>query len=224
MEDNAVQRPGAKVGVTIMTRVCPSIGSLAIAGMVAVAFAAAPVGLDYNFTLEIESAFAKGKGSGGKGGSKGSKGSKSSKSGGHGKSGDGNGLEEAGGKNGNAFGHEKARGNGHHKGHHADADENGDGVKKTALGNLNAAHASPNAREHAAANSMVGLLAAYAEQADQMTADEARAALGAISNKSSFEQSFNEGAGADVVDAEVVDEVNALLDVENKPVADEEVE
>ena len=115
MEDNAVQRPGAKVGVTIMTRVCPSIGSLAIAGMVAVAFAAAPVGLDYNFTLEIESAFAKGKGSGGKGGSKGSKGSKSSKSGGHGKSGDGNGLEEAGGKNGNAFGHEKARGNGHQK-------------------------------------------------------------------------------------------------------------
>jgi hypothetical protein len=226
-----------------MTRVCPSIGTLAVAGIIAIAFAAAPVGIDYNFTPEIESAFAKGKGSG-KSGSKGSKSSKSSKSGGHGKSGgdDGTGVDQAhkgknksdsveaslddhdddDGKIGN--GHIKAKGNGHQKHHDGDALHDGDDGDKNLLGNLNAAHASANARENASDNSMVGLLAIYAAEADGMTAEEARAALGAISNKSSFEQSFNEGAGADVVDQEVVTEVNTLLDVTNKAPADEEEE
>ena len=58
---------------------------------------------------------------------------------------------------------------------------------------------------------MVGLVAAYAAEAQTMTSAEAQEALGAISNKSSYDAELD----ADVVDAEVVAEVNAVLGVEN---------
>jgi hypothetical protein len=175
-----------------MKRAPNSISSLAIAGFVAFAFGVAPVGLDYDFTPEIKSAFAKGKGSGnsgGKGGSKSSKGGASN-------------LDTAGGDEGVddkiGNGHIKAKGNGHAKNHDGEADTHdgeGDasehGKLSSSLGNLNAAHASPTALEHASPNSMVGLLAAYAAAVaaaePPVTPEEEQAALGAISNKTDGE-------------------------------------
>jgi len=184
-----------------MSKARYSIGTLAITGFTAVALIATPVGLDNDFSLEIKSAFAKGKGSGNSGGKGGGKrSSKSSAS----KSSSGGGAEI-----------EKARGNGHLKNHDADSGHT-DGAHKnhgslaSALGNLNAAHASPNALEHASENSIVGLLAAYAEAVNSeegVTLEEAQLELGAISNKASFDEDLD----GDAVDAEVVAEVNALL-------------
>ncbi len=201
-----------------------SIGSLAITGLVALAFSVAPVGLDYNFSPEIESAFAKGKGSGKSGGKGGGK--RGGKSGGGSSGGDGfevtgDDHEDSPGKSGN--GHLKAKGNGHQKNHaDAEGDHDGDGDHPnshgklaSALGNLNAAHASPTALENASGSSIVGLLAAYAEAVNSdegLTEDEARLALGEISNKSEFDDEL----GGDAVDAEVVAEVDRLLGL-NQP-------
>jgi len=192
-----------------MTRAPSSIGSLVIAGFVAFAFGVAPVGLDYDFTPETKSAFAKGKGSGnsgGKGGSKrSSKSSKSSGSGGGG--GDGVALEDAHGKS-NGLGHEKANGNGHNKDGGLDTAShgNGNGALASALGNLNAAHASPTALENASDSSIVGLLGAYAEAVaaddpDYDSPEDQQARLGELSNKTN----------GDPVDEDVANEVNALL-------------
>ena len=132
---------------------------------------------------------------------------------------------------GSGKGHLKAKGNGHVKHQHGDGDEDHDGAHPSSLGNLNAAHASPNARLHASGNSIVGLLAAYADAVNSeegLTLDEARAALGAISNKSYLDPELEnperddpeadesepgEEGGVAAVDAEVVMEVNALLGV-----------
>ena len=93
------------------------------------------------------------------------------------------------------------------------------------MGNLNAANASETGRMNAALNSIPGQLHAYelaVEEGEIETLDEARAALGAISNKSSFDEELGPDgpvgvdgpAGADAVDAEVVAEVNDLLDID----------
>jgi hypothetical protein len=189
----------------MMARFRYSFCSLAIAGFAALAFTAAPVGLGFDFSPELESAFAKGKGSGKSGGKGGGKSA--------GKSG-GQANKDSGGK----FGDDRIKAGGKANGHakkqrddNAAGTEKGEKLKKNGLGNLNAAHASPNAREHASPNSMVGLIAAYAAEAGDMTTDEAREALGAISNKASFD----EGLGVDAVDQEVVAEVNALLGIDN---------
>ncbi|NKB47816.1 MAG: hypothetical protein GKS02_00480 [Alphaproteobacteria bacterium] len=203
-----------------------SVSSLAIAGFIAFGLSAAPIGVGDNFAPEIKSAFAKGKGSG-KSSGKGGKGGKSSSKGGNSgdsdiESADGEHDDEDGdGKVGN--GHIKAKGNGHAKNHDDgvegnnhddDGAPNAHGKLASLLGNLNAAHASPTALENAnRENSIVGLLAAYAEavegdpEADVpvlgLTPEEQREALGEISNKSD-----EDGR----VDDEVVAEVNRLLD------------
>ena len=184
-----------------MVRTGSSIGSLVFAGIIALSFSAVPVGLDHNFTPKIDAAFAKGGGGGG-GGNGGGNG------GGHGGS---HGGGHASHGNGNGLGHDKGHGNGHGKGHDAEGAHNGHGGKASALGNLNAAHASPTAMANASSKSMVGLIATYAAHAQTMTTVEAQQALGAISNKSSHDSELD----ADVVDAEVVAQVNAMLGVEN---------
>ena len=177
-----------------MTHAPNSISSLAIAGLIAVALGAAPIGLDDNFTPEIKSAFAKGGGNSGGGNSGG--GNNGNQGGGHANNG-----------NGNGFGHDKGIGNGHNKGLDAESTHTNGGSLASALGNLNAAHASPTALANANPDSMVGLIAIYAAAAMDMSPMGAQAALGAISNKSDE---------LGLVDAEVVAEVNALLgDLEN---------
>lgn len=201
-----------------------SLGSLALTGLIAMALTAAPVGLDDGFSLEKETAIAKGKGSGNSGGKGGgTRGGRSSAS----KSGKSDGDRFGDDDDDNTgSGYLKAHGNGHLK-HHADAehDEDNDdhpnshGKLASALGNLNAAHASPTALEHASENSIVGLLAAYAEavsSGEGLTEDEARLALGEISNKSEFDEEL----GGDAVDAEVVAEVDRLLGLDEPEVAD----
>lgn len=193
-----------------MKRAPNSISSLAIAGFVAFAFGVAPVGLDYDFTPEIKSAFAKGKGSGNSGGKGGGSRSSSSSSSSSNRGGGGgaSNLDTAGGgegvddKIGN--GHIKAQGNGHAKNHDGEGDPNEHGKLASSLGNLNAAHASPTGLANASENSIVGLLAAYAEAVNSvegLTPEEQREALGEISNKTD----------GDPVDEDVVNEVNALL-------------
>lgn len=204
-----------------MTRARNPISSLVIAGFVAFAFSVAPVGLDDDFSLETKSAFAKGKGSGNSGGKGGSK--RNSKS----SSGDSDGFddEEDGHSNSNGLGHVKAKGNGHNKdgaieSAHDDDDHDNHGSLASALGNLNAAHASPTALQHASReNSIVGFLALYAEDVaeynSEMTEEQVmqakQEALGLISNKSYFDDSLNDGDGAYAVDTGVVDAVDILL-------------
>lgn len=202
-----------------MIRARNPISSLVIAGFVAFAFSVAPVGLDDDFSLETKSAFAKGKGSGNSGGKGGSKRSSKSKS----SSGDGDGfdVEEDGHSNGNGLGHVKAKGNGHNKdgaieSAHDDDDHDNHGSLASALGNLNAAHASPTALANASReNSIVGFLALYAEavagaeppsneEEEQAALEEQRAELGLISNKT----------GGEPVDEGVRVEVNSLLGIE----------
>jgi len=183
-----------------------SISSLAVAGLVAVVLSAAPVGLGSDYAPEIKSAFAKG-GGGGAGGGGGNAGGNG---GGHGGS---NGVGHSSHGNGNGFGHDKGPGNDHD----VDAASNNHGEKASALGNLNAAHASPTAMANASSNSTVGLIAAYAQavKAGQITTTaEAQQALGAISNKSSQDEELGVDA-VDAVDAAVVAAVNELLGIEN---------
>jgi hypothetical protein len=197
-----------------MKRAPNSISSLAIAGFVAFAFGVAPVGLDYDFTPEIKSAFAKGKGSGNSGGKGGSK---SSSSGGKGGAADldtASGDEDVDDKTGN--GHLKAQGNGHANNHDGEGDPNEHGKLASSLGNLNAAHASPTGLANASENSVVGMLRLYLEEVDPedpdivgLTPEEQRIALGEISNKTDGEP----------VDDAVVAEVNRLLGLpEEEPV------
>jgi len=179
-----------------MIRLGNTIGSLAIAGFVAVAFSAAPVGLDNDFSLAPKAAFAKGKGSGNSGGhGGGSHSSRSSKS-------------NKGGKSGNGIETEGAHGNGQgddfetaeHESH------NDKGELTSAMGNLNAAHASPTALEHASDDSVIGKLRAYVEDFlgdNETTTEQQRDALGAISNKAD-----EDGR----VDEAVVTGVNTLLE------------
>ena len=82
--------------------------------------------------------------------------------------------------------------------------------------------------DHAAPHSTVGLIGAYAAEAQTMTTEEAQAALGAISNKSSpvadpdADLNAVDAQTVDVVDAEVVAEVNGLLGVTNEGEEEEE--
>ena len=198
-----------------MRRTGISIGSLTIAGFITLGLGATPIGLSHDFTPEIKSAFAKGGGGGGNGGGHG---------GGHANTGNGNEFDQDKGTGdghdkghgnghdkGHGHGHDKGHGHGHDKGHVVETAHHGHGSKSSALGNLNAAHASPTARANASPNSMVGLIAAYAAEAQTMTTAEAQEALGAISNKSSYDAELD----AEAVDAEVVAEVNEMLGVEN---------
>jgi len=195
-----------------MTHPLRLLGSLATVGVVAIALTAAPIGLGSDLTPDTKSAFAKGKGSGKSAGKRGGRGGK------HGGASSASDSDQE---------FQKSRGQGRDDGaaHDSDSDDNEAGnhkykdKNKNKLGNLNAAHASPTALANAAPNSMVGLLAAYAKAAEDMSEDEARAALGEISNKAAYDADLD----ADAVDDEVLAEVNALLGVENKPApADEE--
>lgn len=181
----------------------------AVAVFAAFAFTAAPVGLDYDFTPETKSAFAKGKGSG-KSGGKGGGSKRSSSS----SSASANAPDDAR-SNGNAFGHDKANGNGHN-GHDdfdtADHDDaNAHGKLASEMGNLNAAHASPTALENASEDSLIGRLADYLERVTEGDLSDdpegQQEALGAISNKADDEGLVSEG---------VVTEVNDLLGVETE--------
>ena len=110
---------------------------------------------------------------------------------------------------GNAFGHnqDKADDKATAKADKAEAKtekadlKNSLGLHPSALGKLNAAHASPTALQNASPNSTVGMLGAYKEAVlMDITLDEARDALAEISNKP--------------VDKDVVEAVNELLGVE----------
>lgn len=192
-----------------MTRAPSSISSLVIAGFIAVALSVAPFGLDDNFAPETKTAFAKGKGSG------------SSSSSGRGGSNRGGGSR--GGSSSSSGSDQdlvKGSGNGQGKGQsnslNADGDPNAHGKLASSLGNLNAAHASPTALEHASGDSIVGLLAAYAEAVyngdpEYDEPSEQQVKLGEISNKTN----------GDPVDQTVVDEVNNLLS-DYEPAAAEE--
>lgn len=57
------------------------------------------------------------------------------------------------------------------------------GISAAALGSLNAAHASSTARAHAAPNSMVGQIAAFASAAESNQVEAAAQALAAKANK-----------------------------------------
>ncbi len=198
-----------------MTHVRHSISSLTIAGFIAVALSAAPVGFGSDYAPEIKSALAKGGGGGASSGGGNAGGNGGSNGGGHGGS---NGVGHTDLGNGNGFGHDKGPGNDQD----VNAAHNGHGNLSSALGNLNAAHASPTAMANASSNSMVGLIAIYAAEAETMTTAEAQEALGAISNKSSFDPSLDGGNGAEAVDAGVVAAVNELLDVDNAVAAEAE--
>ena len=208
-----------------MIRSAHSISSLVIAGFVAFAFSVAPVGLDNDFSLETKSAFAKGKGSG-KSSSRGSS-SRGGGSRGGASSSSGPGPDFVKGSS-NGQGQSNGPGQSNGQGVNSQSSSENHGSLASALGNLNAAHASPTALEHvslnenAAENSIVGLLAAYAQDVvdagepttteDELAALEAqRIALGDISNKSYFDESLDDGNGASAVDEEVVDAVNDLL-------------
>lgn len=194
-----------------------TIGFLAATGLVAIALCAAPIGLGSDLMPHGTAAFAKGKGSGNSGGRGGGHGGRG---GGHGASSDSD--FEKFGDNGKAngaaaFDDDDAGGKGKGRtkndaGAFGDEEDLSTGEKASALGNLNAAHASPTALEHASENSIVGMLGAYAKAVDDHTLDsedDQRTALGAISNKAEYDSSL----GADAVDAEVVNEVNSLLGV-----------
>lgn len=198
-----------------MTRARTSISSLVITGFVALAFSIAPVGLDDDFTPETKTAFAKGKGSG------------SSSSSGRGGSNRGGG-NRGGSSSSSSSGQDLVHGssNSQNKGANAESAHDNHGSLASALGNLNAAHASPTALEHASDNSIVGLLAAYAEAVEGdpdaepdpipgLTPEEQREALGDISNKADEDG---------LVDAEVVDEVNDLLADYSATLAEEPAE
>jgi hypothetical protein len=179
-----------------MTRARTSISSLVITGFVALAFSIAPVGLDDDFTPETKTAFAKGKGSG-----------SSSGRGGSNRGGGNRGGSSSSSSSGQDLVHGSS--NSQNKGANAESAQDNHGSLASALGNLNAAHASPTALEHASDNSIVGLLAAYAEAVEGgLTEEEQQQELGAISNKS-----YEDPELGDVVDTEVVTEVNSLLGV-----------
>lgn len=206
-----------------MKRARISVSTLAIAALIGVGFVAAPVGFDDQMTPEVKSAAAKGAGkSSGKGGGK-KGGSKSSNSGKSGKS-SGSDVDTADSDDGDedkiGNGHIKAKGNGHAKNHDGEGDDDpsAHGKLSSSLGNLNAAHASDTALENASENSIVGMLALYAAEAENLTPEEAQEELGEISNKSEFDDELE----TDIVSAEVVDEVNRLLDVENKVVEEDD--
>lgn len=199
-----------------MIRSAHSISSLVIAGFVAFAFSVAPVGLDNDFSLETKSAFAKGKGSG-KSSSRGSsRRGGGSRGGASSSSGPGPDFVK-GSSNG------QGQSNGPGQGVNSQSSSENHGSLASALGNLNAAHASPTALEHAAEGSIVGLLAAYAEDVSAALADPAdptdpdydpeedlattvgqQKVLGEYSNKTDGEP----------VDEDVVTEVNALLGID----------
>ena len=121
-----------------MTYTRHSISSLAVAGFIAVALSAAPVGLGSDYAPEIKSAFAKGGGGGA--------GSAGSNGGGHGGS---NGVGHTDHGNGNGYGHDNGHGNDDNESLGAEFTHNGHGSLSSALGNLNAAHASPTALANA---------------------------------------------------------------------------
>ena len=198
-------------GVRTVTYTRHSISSLAVAGFIAVVLSAAPVGLGSDYAPEINSAFAKGGGGGGGGGASSgggnAGGNAGSNGGGHAGS---NGVGHTDHGNGNGYGHDNGHGNDDNESLDAEFTHNGHGSLSSALGNLNAAHASPTALANASETSMVGMLNAYAVAAnlDDPSAVELQAQrglLGAISNKSDE---------TDLVDVEVVEEVNDLLNTE----------
>lgn len=204
-----------------MIRSAHSISSLAIAGFVAFAFSVAPVGLDNDFSLETKSAFAKGKGSG-KSSSRGSS-SRGGGSRGGASSSSGPGPEFVKGSS-NGQGQSNGPGQSNSQGVHSESSSENHGSLASALGNLNAAHASPTALEHAAEGSIVGMLAAYAEAVEDeilVTDEEKQEALGLISNKSYDDPDDALGA---IVDTEVVDAVDNLLSDYSETLSEEPVE
>ncbi len=166
----------------------------------------------------------RGGGNGHGGGNKGGHGgtADAAKAGGHAKGhghGHKNGLAHVDGHD-----HSQGHGRGHSKGHghgHARGDDDTDGrsdppgapslgngasengISAAALGSLNAAHASANARENASPSSMVGHIADFADAAESQNINAAAEALAAKANKS--------------ITPEVVEEVSRLAEVEVSP-------
>lgn len=212
------------------------IALMSATSALALALWALPVGIDGNTCLiGFKSSYAKGGGGGGGAGGGGNGGGGGGGNGGAGDHGGGNAGGHGGGhgnghggpdvesasshgghgngksqgpNHGNAFGQstDKAADKAASKAAHAAAHDDDLGLSASALGNLNAAHASPTAMANAAPNSMVGAIADYKdavmgnvepteETIDEMS--EAVAALEAISNKD--------------VDVDVVNAVNDIL-------------
>ncbi|HZD25933.1 MAG TPA: hypothetical protein VE631_06695 [Alphaproteobacteria bacterium] len=107
---------------------------------------------------------------------------------GGGGAGGGNGAGNAGGNGVGASASAAAADNGAGHGNtggHAGGNASSRGTTASALGNLNAAHASLSAFAHAALTSVVGQLAAYAKDVERgITAEQQQAELSDISNKS----------------------------------------
>lgn len=191
-----------------MTRAPSSISSLVIAGFIAAALSVAPVGLDDDFTLQTKTAFAKGKGSGSSSGRGGSNRGGDNRGGSSSSSGSDQDLVKGSGNG-------QGQNNGQGQGVGSSSADGNHGSLASALGNLNAAHASPTALAHASENSMVGMLALYADAVAGdpdaaspvlgLTLEEQQDALGDISNKAD-----DDG----LVDASVVTEVNSLLGID----------
>lgn len=207
-----------------MKRARISVSTLAIAALIGVGFVAAPVGFDDQLTPEVKSASAKGAGkSSGKGGGKkgGSKSSKSDKS-------SGSDLDTADSDDGDedkiGNGHIKAKGNGHAKHHDGEGDDgpNAHGKLSSSLGNLNAAHASPNALKNASDNSIVGLLALYAAEVRAAAdGDDENDPLLTLAGQQDALGEFSNKTGGEPVDEDVAMEVNRLLGLNEEEEAED---
>ena len=179
-------------------------------------------------SLTDNAAFAKGGNGGGRGGGGGHGGGNNGSRGGTADAGNarghakGHGHGHQGGlghddghdhSRGHGRGHTKGHGHGHARGGHdaagrsdppgapsLDSDASENGISAAALGSLNAAHASPTARQNASPNSMVGHIAAFADAVESEDINAAAEALAAKANKS--------------ITPEVVTEVARLAEVE----------
>jgi hypothetical protein len=155
-------------------------GKLVLAGIVAAAFSAAPIEVFKDFSLDQSTALAKGGGGGGNGG---------------GNNGGGNGGGKGASSSDAAGAGKSAAAAGHNKSETAKS--------ASALGSLNASHASATARAHASPNSQVGKLAAYEAALAEGDLEAAAAALGSAANKE--------------ITPEVVAEVNQNMSIESTP-------
>ena len=142
-------------------RVSPSYGKLLLAGFIVAVFAAAPVGITDDFSVDTSAAFAKNGNGGGNGGGRGG----------------GSGSDSANAENGPG---KSSSAPGHNKSEVATSEE--DSGKK-GLGSLSASNASATARAHAAPNSQVGKMDAYEKAIAAGDLEAAAAALGDAANK-----------------------------------------
>ncbi len=185
-------------------------GITAVASLLTLALVALPVapGLD-GLSLDGTAAYAKGPGSGGGnggGGNGGGNGGGSGNGGGHGPGGGPGANASAAGHGGTAPGHsgsapgQSGSAPGHSGvsglGHSEDAHEQG--LTASALGNLNAAHASATAMSKASIDSIVGKIGALVEAQETDENAISVESLSEISNKT--------------VDAAVVDAVKGLVE------------